>query len=66
MTTQQFAAYDDRTHAAADPATIDEIVDELARLKPGTAPETQEAMDAVARDTRTLVDVIRRQVKRFR
>lgn len=47
-------------------ARLDEIVEELARLKASTAPETHEAMDAVASDTKKLADVIRRQVQRIR
>jgi hypothetical protein len=58
-------SYDPISELMTKVARLDEIVEELARLKPSTAPETQEAMDAVARDTRTLAEVIRRQVRRF-
>lgn len=59
-------AYDPISELLTKVTRLDEIVDELTRLKPSTARETQEAMDAVARDTKTLADVIRRQVKRLR
>lgn len=59
-------SYDPISELMTKVTRLDEIVEELARLKASTAPETQVAMDAVARDTKTLADVIRCQVELFR